>query len=68
MNTAPTKSIPRIIPEDRCRLMNAAPRLLGALEDLVAEIERTRVYVSPDVMDSVRVFAKPAIQAAKGEI
>jgi hypothetical protein len=48
-------------------LMKAAPKMAEALEDIIAQAEKTHLMLGPDLADSIRVFGKQALAEAKGE-
>jgi hypothetical protein len=52
--------------EANVALVLAAPALLAALEDIVEEAKKTIMMLPADLADSIRVFAVPAIAAARG--
>jgi hypothetical protein len=48
------------------QVIEAAPDMLDALRDIVAQFEKTQVPVPADLADSIRVFGKAAISKATG--
>lgn len=48
------------------RLIAAAPLMLEALRDIVAQAERTKMMLPADLADAIRVFGRAAIKAATG--